>query len=145
MRSALSRARSARGRQNSRELLNAWQALARKLGAAGFFEASAKTGENVDAAFFAAARLCRELACGYVSTHALARDLVVLALCAHRHDAGCAFAKLPRDVVALIGRFVLADARDFEQRAHWDKAMAAYTERAATKTKAQSHHKCTLQ
>ena len=108
-------------------------------------ETSALQRTNVDEVFTEAVRRGRELLPGYVSARMVARELVVLALCAHRHDAGCAFAKLPRDVVALIGRRVLADARNPSQHAHWDKAMAAYTERAATKTKAQSNHKCTLQ
>lgn len=69
--------------------------------------------------WLAIVRRGRDAKAGRGSVVGLARELVLLMLLSHRFDRACAFAKLPRDVVALIGKRVLSDARDVRQRACW--------------------------
>lgn len=96
-------------------------------------EMSAKTRVKVDEVFSAAIRVSRQSADSVVSVRVLARELVLLVLLAQRFDLRSAFHRVPRDVVALIGRRVLFDAAFHQQRAHWDHAIEARRDREAKK------------
>lgn len=102
----------------------------------------------MEEAFALAAHIFVRWSPQYASPRTLARELVLLTLLAQRHDAGSAFATLPRDVVALIGRRVLADARDPLQHADWERAIGlrkATASAAASNGKASSDSKCVAQ
>ena len=121
------------------------QALADKLGACGFFETSAKTRTNVDELFKAAVRAKRESVPGYVDVFGLASELARLVMLAQRFDGRSAFHRLPRDVVALIGRRVIDDARDYTQRVHWQHAIEVRREKNRRAKDGKAAKKCALQ
>ena len=115
------------------------QALADKLGACEFFETSAKTRINVDEVFCDALRMKRGT---YGRILGLSCELARLVMLAQRFDGRSAFHRLPRDVVALIGRRVIDDARDYTQRVHWQHAIEVRREK---NRRAKSAKQCALQ
>lgn len=85
-------------------------------------EYSAKTTENLAALFERCVRVHRERLQG-CSAHWLAAELCIVVLLANRLDPHSAFAVLPKDVVVLIAKEVLASCNE---RRLWKHAIEAH-------------------
>jgi small GTP-binding protein len=109
------------------------QALARKLGAAEYFETSAKSRTNIDEAYFS---LARAVLNPPMVRFQFVQPIALLVCLAQRFDSASPFSRLPRDVAVMIARWVL---RSYSDLTVWKPAMDSL------KAKPNQSKKCYLQ